>query len=144
MSFKRFGKVSFVSYTKVARFAEDLKYRRLMGTKCAKCGERYFPPRADCVKCLSPDMEWVEWGGKGNIVSFTTIHAAPTGFEGMAPYTIAVVELKDGGKALAWVEGAKEEDLKAGMEITLEPRMFEEIEEEKVYYAVVPARAASS
>jgi len=58
MPFYWFGKVSFVPYTKVTEFADELKAGRLVGSVCRSCGQVSFPPRADCIKCLSPDFEW--------------------------------------------------------------------------------------
>jgi hypothetical protein len=46
--FSWFGKVSFVSYTKVSDFAVHLKDGRMMGSVCKDCGYTTFPPRADC------------------------------------------------------------------------------------------------
>jgi len=45
-----FGKVSFVSYTKVADFAVKLKEGHISGSKCRACGFATFPPRADCSR----------------------------------------------------------------------------------------------
>jgi uncharacterized OB-fold protein len=136
MAFKIFGKVNFTPYTKVERFADELRNNKLMGTKCKKCGEIYFPPRADCTKCMSNDMEWRSYSGKGKLVTFTTIHAAPTGFDDIAPYTIGVVDLQEGGRLLAWVEGVKPEELRIGMELTAIPQIMEDIEELKVVYVL--------
>ncbi len=136
MPFKMFGNVNFTPYTKVSRFADELREGRLMGTKCKSCGEIYFPPRADCTKCMASDMEWRRHSGKGKLVTFTTIHAAPTGFEDMAPYTIGVVDLQEGGRLLAWVEGIKPEELKIGMELKAMPLIMEEVEELKVVYVL--------
>ncbi|MEW5760384.1 MAG: Zn-ribbon domain-containing OB-fold protein [Candidatus Thermoplasmatota archaeon] len=134
MPFKWFGKVNFAPYTKVSDFADYLRDKKLKGTKCKKCGEKYFPPRGDCVKCLSSDIEWIDYSGKGKIVTYTKIYAAPTGFTDIAPYTIGLVELEEGGRLLAWVEGINE--IKIGMDVKVVPKMFEEIEEIKVYYAI--------
>jgi len=65
----------------------------------------------------------------------TKIVAAPTGFEELVPYTIGVVDLEEGGRALAWFgESIAEKEVKIGMAIQLVPQIFEELEEIKVYY----------
>ena len=56
--FKWFGKVNFSPYTKVTDFAQHLKDGRLMGSRCRKCGNLTFPPRADCPECLSDRFEY--------------------------------------------------------------------------------------
>ena len=135
--FEWFGKVNFVPYTKVTDFAQYLKDGRLMGSKCKKCGARSFPPRADCEACMSGDFEFFEMTGKAKLHTFTKIVAAPTGFEDAAPYIVGVVDLDEGGRALAWFgETIKEEEINIGMELQMVPQIFEDLEEIKVYYSL--------
>jgi len=136
MPFKYFGKINFTPYTKVDKFADYLHKGKLMGTKCKKCGERYFPPRADCLKCLNDTIEWIEYSGKGTLVSFTIIHAAPKGFEDIVPYTLGIVNLKEGGRLIAWTKDITDKEIKIGMPVKIIPRIFEEIEEIKLYYTI--------
>jgi uncharacterized OB-fold protein len=135
--FKWFGKVNFSPYTKVTDFAQHLKDGYLMGSKCLQCGTRSFPPRADCENCLSDKFEFVELSGKAVLHTYTKIVAAPTGFEQLAPYIVGVVDLEEGGRALAWFGSTiKEEEIKIGMDIQMVPRIFEEEEEIRVYYSL--------
>ena len=135
--FSWFGKVSFVPYSKIMGFAVHLKEGRLMGSRCKKCGYQTFPPVADCPQCLSADFEFVEYNGKGKLFTFSTIAAAPTGFENDVPYTIGVVELEQGGRLLAWIgDTIPLADVKIGMDVQTVPRIFEESEEIKVYYSI--------
>ncbi len=135
MPFHYFGKVNFVPYTKVTEFADYLKDGKLMATKCKKCGESSFPPRADCLNCLSDDFDWVEISGKGTLHTYTVIHAAPTGFDDIAPYILGLVDLDEGGRLVAWID-VPEEEVKIGMRLKAVPRMFEEIPEIKLYYTL--------
>jgi uncharacterized OB-fold protein len=135
--FKWFGKVNFTPYTKVSDFARHLRDGRLMGSRCRRCGATAFPPRADCHQCMSGDFELVEVSGKGTLTTYTKIVAAPTGFEELAPYILGVVDLAEGGRALAWFgDTIPEQDIIIGMPLQLVPRMFEEMEEIKVYYSL--------
>jgi uncharacterized OB-fold protein len=135
--FKWFGKVNYTPYTKVSDFAQHLRDGHLMASQCKKCGTTSFPPRADCGACMSDAFEFVEVSGKGRLHTFTKIVAAPTGFEDVVPYTVGVVDLDDGGKALAWFgETIGDDDIRIGMELQLVPRIFEELEEIKVYYSL--------
>lgn len=136
MPFKYFGKINFTPYTKVEAFADYLHKGKLMGTKCKKCGEIYFPPRADCIKCMNDEVYWIEFSGKGTLNSYTKIFAAPKGFEDMAPYTIGVVDLKEGGRLLSWVKDIPDSEIKIGMRVKIVPRIFEEIQEIKLYYTI--------
>ena len=135
--FKWFGKVNFSPYTKVSDFAGHLKDGHLMGSICKKCGYESFPPRADCPQCLSGDFEYKEFNGKATLVTYTKIHAAPTGFEDDVPYTIGVVDLEESGRLLAWFgDTISDDEIEIGMELQVVPRIFEEIEEIKVYYSL--------
>jgi uncharacterized OB-fold protein len=135
--FEWFGKLNFVPYTRVSEFARHLKDGYLMGSRCKRCGEQSFPPRADCGACLSGEFEFVEVSGKSKLLTFTKIVAAPTGFEEVAPYTVGVADLEDGGRILAWIgDTIPEAQIEIGMELQVVPRIFEELEEIKVYYSL--------
>ncbi len=135
--FKWFGKVNFSPYTKVTDFAAHLKDGHLMGSKCKDCGQESFPPRADCGKCLSGNFEYTEMSGQAKLLSHTTIHAAPTGFEDVGAYRIGVVDLKETGRLLAWFgDTITDEEIQIGMELQVVPRIFDEEEEIKVYYSL--------
>jgi uncharacterized OB-fold protein len=135
--FKWFGKVNYTPYTKVSDFARHLKDGHFMGSRCKDCGATSFPPRADCESCMSGDFEFFEVSGKGKLHTFTKIVAAPTGFEDVAPYIVGVVDLEEGGKALAWFgDSIAEEEIAIGMDVQIVPQIFEELEEIKVYYSL--------
>ncbi|MFC1500305.1 Zn-ribbon domain-containing OB-fold protein [Candidatus Zixiibacteriota bacterium] len=135
--FKWFGKVNFSPFTKVTDFARHLKDGRIMGSRCSSCGEFSFPPRADCVACMSGDFEFVELSGRSTLHTFTKIVAAPTGFEDVVPYTVGVVDLEEGGRALAWFgDSISEGEIAIGMDLQMVPQIFEEEEDIKVYYSL--------
>ncbi len=90
--FSKFGTVSFTGLTRVNDFIDHLQQGRVMGTHCRTCGARYFPPRADCCKCLDSDMEWFDIPSIGTLITYSTLSYAPTGFGEDLPYTIAVVD----------------------------------------------------
>lgn len=136
MPFYWFGKKSFVPYTKVSRFADELKDGKLTGSRCRKCGNVVFPPRADCGKCMSDDFELMEYSGDAILHTYTQIHAAPTGFEDMGTYLVGIVDLPEGGRLLGWIEGLDKKDIKIGMKMKVIPKIFDEIEEIKVYYTL--------
>ena len=133
--FHYFGKVNFVPYTKVNKFADYLKDGKLMGTKCKKCGELSFPPRADCLFCLSDEFEWIECSGEGELHTYTIIYAAPIGFDDIAPYILGVLDLDNGGRLIGWIDLPKK-DVKIGMRLKTVPKIFEDIPEIKLYYSL--------
>ena len=128
MSFEKFGKISYTKETKVADFVKHLEEGKIMGTKCKKCRKLYFPPRADCADCLSSDVEWVELTGRGKLITYTTAHFAPVGFEEEAPYTLALAELDEGPRVFARLsKKISGNEIKIGMNVKLVPvRLSEE------------------
>jgi len=136
--FKWFGKVNFSPYTKVADFAQFLKDGYLMGTKCKKCGAKSFPPRADCGVCMHDEFEFIELTGAGTLHTYTKIEAAPTGFETLAPYIVGLIDLDDiPCRLLAWIgDTIKEDEIKIGMKVQVVPKVFDELENIKVYYCL--------
>ena len=115
--FKKFGTVSFTSITKVNDFIDYLEKGKVMGTRCQDCGEVFFPPRADCYKCLSSNMEWFEASGKGKLVSYSKLQYAPVGFEGDLPYCIALLDYGDYKIFGRIASDVPENEIKLGMEM---------------------------
>ena len=118
MGFEKFGRKSFTAMTKTGKFVDLLAEGKVEGTVCKDCGAKYFPPRADCAKCFSKNMDWFEMPKKGKLETFTTAQYAPFGFEGDPPYTMGVVNFGGGLKLFARVEkGIKPEDVKVDMDV---------------------------
>jgi hypothetical protein len=115
--FKKFGTVSFTSMSKVNDFIDYLEQGKVMGTRCRDCGMSFFPPRADCFKCLTSNMEWFEISGSGELITFSKLQFAPVGFENDVPYIIGVLDFGD-FKVFGRVAGdIDEEDLRLGMKM---------------------------
>jgi hypothetical protein len=82
------------SYGRISKFFRELKEnKKILGSKCPRCGVTYCPPTSDCPKCYVP-TEWVEVGPQGTIVGYTIVHAAPLWFgEKKIPYVAALIKL---------------------------------------------------
>lgn len=122
MGIENFGKVSFTSESKAADFVKYLEQGKVMATRCKKCRARYFPPRMDCSECLSSDIEWVEITGSGKLVTYTVLEYPPTGFEGDAPYTLALASFDGGIQVFGRLScDIKADNIKVGMEVWVTP-----------------------
>ena len=124
-----------IPISKTHEFWTALKEGRFVTTKCSKCGNVSFPPQADCPKCMGGDFVWVDLGREASLVTYTRVQITPASFAGSDPYVIAIGEVADGLKVLAWLEGAGP-DLKPGMKLRLEARTGGE---GNPYYVFVPA-----
>ena len=122
MGFENFGTVSFTAEAKVTDFITHLEAGRVMATRCQKCGGSYFPPKADCPKCLSSDVEWFEVKSKGKLQSYTVVNYGPSGFENDAPYILALAKFDEGIQILARLSrDIEEKDIRVGMSLVVSP-----------------------
>ena len=120
MGFESFGKVSFTAESKATGFVDHLKEGKVMATRCRRCGASYFPPKMDCPKCLSSDVEWFEIKEGGKLATYTTVNYGPSGFENDAPYTLGIVNFPDGLQVFGRLSrNISKDDIRVGM--TLKP-----------------------
>ena len=117
---KKFGTVSFTSTTKVNDFIDYLEEGKVMGSRCKECGLVFFPPRADCYKCFSSDMEWFEVTGNGKLMAYSKLKYAPVGFDEDLPYCIAVLDYGDYKIFGRIASGIPDDEIKLGMEMKTE------------------------
>ncbi len=120
-----------------------LNEEKLMGSRYKVCGQQYVPPRSICIDCHGSDMEWIEMSGKGHLAAFAVINIPPPfmiaqGYNRKNPYCNGVVELAEGTKVDARIEGvdcANPEGLKVGMPLKVKYLHREEGEKKETYLA---------
>jgi uncharacterized protein len=96
--------------------------------KCLKCGKLFYPPSSICPECLNMTSEWVKLSGKGEVYSFIVVHRKyHPAFAAEIPYTVAVIETKEGIRLLSNVIGCKPEDVKIGMPVEV---VFDDVNSE--------------
>lgn len=109
-------------------YEQFLAEERLMGSRCRKCNTLFVPPRSICIRCYSMDMEWAQMKGRGRLAAFTCIAVGPPammkeGYNRKHPYVCGVVELEEGVKIVARIEGVdgtRPETIKIGMPMQVE------------------------
>ncbi len=122
MGFEKFGKFGYISQTKILPILSYLEKNQIPATKCRKCRTISFPPRADCPKCRSSDVEWVPVDGSAKLVTYTQVHFAPPSFQPDTPYLLGVAELSNGHRVFAPISSEVEKDtLKPGLKLALRP-----------------------
>ena len=115
MGFDNFGTVSFTTEAKAADFVAYLEQGKVMTTRCQQCGTRCFPPKMDCPRCLSSDVEWLEIEDSGKLATYAVVNYGPTGFEDDVPYTLAIADF-DGLRVFGRLSrDIKEDAIKIGM-----------------------------
>ena len=104
----------------IEQFYKFLQQDKLMAGKCLKCGKIHLPPRPLCDNCYSQEFEWVNVSGKGKLLTYTVISIAPAQFQALTPYAVGIVEFDNGLKIPGMIQVATQEQLKIGMELTLD------------------------
>jgi len=94
----------------------------LIGEVCPHCEAKIFPPRDVCPECGGEAKKPYPFSGKGEVYSFTVMHDGPTGFDGSAPYTVALVKLQEGPMITAQLTDLGNEEVKIGMPVEMVTR----------------------
>ncbi len=123
---KRESKSSFVTdkagtvLPTIQNFYNYCAERKLMGVRCAKCGAISCPPRAICHRCLNDQSSWVEFSGRGKLLTYTIIHFPPTQFQALAPYAVGIVKLEEGPQLSTMIKNVKVEEIRIGMSLQVD------------------------
>ena len=62
-------------------------------------------------------MNKIKVSGKGEVVTYTIIHAGPEYFEEQVPYPIAIIKLEEGPQVTAQIVDCKIDEVKIGMKV---------------------------
>ena len=81
---------------------------RLVAGRCNGCGALGFPKSAVCPACLSQDIGTAHLASEGVLYSFATVHQAPRNW--IVPYHLGYVDLTNGIRVLAHIEGTPQID----------------------------------
>jgi uncharacterized OB-fold protein len=76
---------------------EGIRAGELRIKRCAGCGKLHHPRRILCMECGSEAFDWVTCEGAGTVYTFSTVYRAPVReFDHDIPYTVGVIELREG------------------------------------------------
>lgn len=74
--------------------------------ECRECATVQYPPRAVCKTCLSPDLQWKEQGGEGELVSVAKLHHSNVlFFRERMPWRVGFVHLDAGPTVMVHLHG---------------------------------------
>lgn len=118
----------------------------LTGEVCDHCDAKLFPPRDICPECGEEAKTLFQFSGRGEVYSHTTVYDPPQGYEGQAPFTLAMVKLEEGPLVTAQLTDLGEEPAEIGMPVEMVTRLLRSATDERgmlVYgYKFRPAVAA--
>lgn len=98
----------------------------LVGEVCEHCNAKIFPPRDVCPECAEEAKTLYKFSGKGEVYSYTTVYNAPAGFEGVSPYTVALVKLDEGPLVAAQLTDVDNGKVKIGQKVEMVTRKLRE------------------
>jgi hypothetical protein len=105
---------------KIQKFYDGLKEGKIYLTQCKNCGEKFFPPQADCPKCMKSDMDWVPLNGEGELLTCTMIFVKPPTFSHYKDYIVGIARMKEGVKVMAWLNIDDPTKIKPKMKVRLQ------------------------
>jgi len=98
----------------------------LLGSRCANCGEVYFPAATGCTRCLGTAMTPADLGGEGVLWSWTIQDFLPKApynsgesDADFKPYGVGYIEMPSGIKVESRLSVADPKELKIGMAMRL-------------------------
>ncbi len=98
---------------------EGARNHHLLIQRCAACGTLRHPPLPACGVCGSFEWDTVESSGRGSLFSFVVVHYPQVpAFE--YPLAIGLVELEEGTRVVANLQGLEPKDLRVGMAVRAE------------------------
>ncbi len=116
-----------------ADIQKDVREGKIRAYHCKKCDHKQADVQVFCSRCGSGDLEIVDVGGEGKVITYTIQQVAPEQFMNDVPYAWLVVELDDGVRVTGWIPFiASSDDLKIGQRIRLvksyrQGRVFEKV-----------------
>jgi uncharacterized OB-fold protein len=105
---------------------------RLEGQRHRATGEVRFPPQPAALGESADIWEPYVLSGRGEIYSFSVIRQAPTGFEQVAPYPVALIRLDEEPVITAQLTDCVEADLAIGQKVEMVTRRLKDTGEDGV------------
>ena len=111
------------------------KQKRLLLQYDPEADKYQFYPRGISIYTGKRNLEWREATGKGTVYSFTDTVIPTRGFENLAPYLIALVELDEGVRLMSLLHNCSADEVKIGMRVRL---CWDELTEGYNFFAFEP------
>lgn len=91
----------------------------LIGSRCKKCGDYFYPKRTVCANCYSEEMEEVALSTRGKIYTFTIARTSYPMTPLVAPFIVGEVKLPEEVLTLSLITDIDFEAVKIGMDVEL-------------------------
>jgi hypothetical protein len=106
----------------IKNYFDEVKNKRVLGSKCTNCGKIHIPPRPICDQCQSQLTERIELGGNATLQAFSVVYVPTSkmieaGFGRENPNCVGIVKMSEGPMLSAEIYGfdlAHPEEIKIG------------------------------
>jgi len=96
-------------------FYEGMQQHKVMIQQCTRCSTHLPPAQIICDHCGSNDLKWIEVDGSGEIYSYVVYHRSfHPAFDDQVPYTVALIELKEGPRLMGHLKLTQGQTYKVG------------------------------
>lgn len=95
-------------------YHDQLAQGNFLIQRCCDCSKSIFFPRMVCPNCGSDELEWYAPSGKGTVYSTTVIRRKP---DAGGDYNVALIDLDEGPRMMAHVEGIAPDEVKIGQKV---------------------------
>ena len=114
----------------------------LLGSRCRECAATFFPPRQICLRCMKEGiLAPLHLSRRGALYTYTVIRQAPPRYP--VPYAVGYVDLPEGVRVFAQLEGWQARELRVGeeMEVFFEAIRKDEQGHDLIGYKFRPVRS---
>lgn len=102
-----------------SRFLIGLRdHKKIFGTRCLKCDMVYLPPRKNCGQCFLENLEWVELGSQGTLITYTMVRYESSAMPMKPPFAYGIILLDGASTGMVHFLGEVDpEEIKPGMRV---------------------------
>lgn len=100
-------------------FYQGLEDQQIVVQKCDSCATLRHPPEPMCPRCHSIEWTGQALSGKGTVFSFV-VHRHPPLPDFEMPHPVGLVEMEDGVRIVAGLDGTPIDQIEIGMPVKAE------------------------
>ena len=91
-------------------YFDEIKQKKISGTRCKECGRIHLPPRVICDQCKSQNLDFIELAGEGTLQAYSVVYVPTSkmiaaGFGRENPNCVGIVKMSEGPMVSAEIFG---------------------------------------
>ncbi|OGL42486.1 MAG: nucleotide-binding protein [Candidatus Schekmanbacteria bacterium GWA2_38_11] len=126
------------SYGQDSPFFAGLANKKILGTKCTRCGYSYATPKLHCMECGS-ECDWIELPQQGRVHTWTTCYFGSEEFLKETPFNLILVEFEGiDTLLLSRLVGVSQDEISIGMKVSAKFKRNSKFKPTDVYFVSSP------